>query len=85
MNETVLCIIAAILAVVGMALFFYFEKRRVTKAYLQTFDNIGTIVVDHSDGEAIIFLEIASDDVEKWEDGKEYTVKVEVRDYLPQE
>lgn len=46
-------------------------------------NHIGTIVVDHSDdGEANIFLEIANNDVEKWENGKEYSVRVEVRDYI---
>lgn len=48
-------------------------------------NRIGTIVVDRSDESANIFLEIEHDDIEKWENGKDYYVRVEVRDYVPHE
>lgn len=71
----VMCLLFAVLGA-------YLMRCRIQKNKPQ---QIGTIVVDHSDGAANIFLEIASDDVEKWEHNKEYSVNVEIRDYLPQE
>ena len=83
MNQIVVIILAVLkaFALIGVGyLFSYYSYRKN-----QRIEKIGTIVVDHSDGAANIFLEIATDDIEKWENDKEYSVKVEIRDYLSQE
>lgn len=80
MDENLLCIGLAILAFFAILMFFFFRKQESSN-----YETIGTIVVDHSDGDANIFLEIAKDNVEQWENGRDYLVRVEVRDYLSQE
>lgn len=82
MNQIIVIILTVLIAfmLIGVGYLFSYYSHKKTKI-----EKIGTIVVDHSDGAANIFLEIATNDIEKWENDKEYSVKVEIRDYLPQE
>lgn len=77
---TYILIILKVFLIAGIGYLACYIPRRHNRP---TNESIGTIVVDNSDENTNIFLEITSDDIDQWEDGKDYTIRVEVRDYLP--
>ena len=84
MNQVIIILLAVLKAFMLIGLGYLFSYYPLRNKYKKP-DQIGTIVVDHSDGDTNIFLEIAKDDVEQWENGRDYLVRVEIRDYLSQE
>lgn len=73
----VVAVIVCAFLIITFVQIFLNEKRKRNSN-----QKIGTIVVDHSDENTNIFLEIEHDDVAKWENGKDYIVRVEVRNYI---